>query len=360
MRRFIAFFLCLFLMACGTKPLPKPQVTTGIRGEQFGIDANINEKTIDQYLNREDSVYIDLRMLKDEANYEAIGGDSYLSGFVEGFEVVPYPYLVNVENLPKEVWEGYQGPTLFTKNGSTYQENYFESMDILEHLFPKDKTLFLMCGGGGYAGMMKEMLIALGWDENKIYNVGGYWYYEGDHKVQVERKLDGKSYYDFSKVNYHPILFENLKALKQENTQEEKEEVVVSESSIPNITVSEIDKRNENKETYAVYVYLPGCATCASFLPIISEYRDANLIDIVSISYKDTEGTGSIVEKEVEYAPSILLFENGQLKAKLTADGEEDKVYYESVENLSKWFHEQLGIEEIQDDNSGCSVQACG
>ena len=29
-----------------------------------------------------------------------------------------------------------------------------------------------MCGGGGYAGMTKKLLVSLGWDENKIYNVG--------------------------------------------------------------------------------------------------------------------------------------------------------------------------------------------
>ena len=60
------------------KELPKPVVTDGIRGEQFGIDKNINEETIDNYLNRSDSVYRDMRMLKDPGDYEAIGGDSYL------------------------------------------------------------------------------------------------------------------------------------------------------------------------------------------------------------------------------------------------------------------------------------------
>ena len=61
--------------------LPKPKVTGGERGK-LGIDKNINEKTIDKYLNRSDSVYRDMRMLKDPGNYEAIGGDSYLSGIV--------------------------------------------------------------------------------------------------------------------------------------------------------------------------------------------------------------------------------------------------------------------------------------
>ena len=43
------------------KPLPKPEVTTGLRGD-FGIDKNINESNIDNYLNRTDSVYRDVRM----------------------------------------------------------------------------------------------------------------------------------------------------------------------------------------------------------------------------------------------------------------------------------------------------------
>ena len=78
----------------GLSKLPKPELTGGERGS-LGIDKNINEQTIDKYLNRSDSVYIDVRMLKDAANWEKINGDSYLSGFVSGFEVLPYPYLVD-------------------------------------------------------------------------------------------------------------------------------------------------------------------------------------------------------------------------------------------------------------------------
>ena len=191
--------------------LTVPELSEGQRGE-LGIDKNINESTIDKYLGRSDSVYRDLRMLKDPGNYEAIGGDAYLSGYVNGFEVVPFPYIVNVEGLPEAVGQTYGGDTLFTNNGDgTYTANYMESMDILEALFPKDKVIFLMCGGGGYSGMMKAMLGALGWDESKIYDVGGYWYYDGDNDVKVERVLeDGTKVYDFYKVPYHDIDFEYL------------------------------------------------------------------------------------------------------------------------------------------------------
>lgn len=187
--------------------LPAPELSEGQRGE-LGIDKNINESTIDNYLGRKDAVYRDLRMLKDPGNYEAIGGDAYLSGFVNGFEVVSFPYIVNVEGLPSEVGDTYTGKTLFTNKNGEYIANYKESMDILEALFPKDKIIFLMCGGGGYSGMMKKMLVGLGWDETKIYDVGGYWFYDGENDVKVKRVSDdGTVVYDFYKVPYHEIDF---------------------------------------------------------------------------------------------------------------------------------------------------------
>lgn len=189
--------------------LPKPEKTSGIRG-QLGIDKNINESTIDQYLGRSDAVYRDMRMLVDEATYENIGGDSYLSGYVKGFEVVPYPKLVTVEGLPAEVGQSYSGKTLFSRQDGKIVANYQESTTILEYLFPKDKKIFLMCGGGGYAGMTKDLLVSLGWDEEKIWVVGGYWYYEGENKVVVKHENSGVTIYDFWTVPYHDIEFDYL------------------------------------------------------------------------------------------------------------------------------------------------------
>lgn len=194
--------------AAGTrlKELPPPEITGGTRGE-LGIDKHINESTIDDYLFREDAVYRDMRMLKDPGNYEAIGGDRFLSGYVEGFEVVPLPFIIPVKGLPSEVGNTYTGTTLFHEEHGRYVANFNEAMETLEQIFPKDKVIFLMCGGGGYAGMTKHFLVSMGWDENKIYNVGGYWYYQGEHNVQVKNEVDGEITYDFDSVPYHSINF---------------------------------------------------------------------------------------------------------------------------------------------------------
>lgn len=217
-KKFIVVVL-LAILICGCSnnklaELPKPEVSEGMRGE-LGIDKNVNEETLDKYLGRDDAVYRDMRMLVDPGNYASIGGDSYLSGFVKGFEVVPLPYLVNVSGLPESVGDTYVGKTLFTlDNDGNYKANYEESMDVLEHLFPKDKVIFLMCGGGGYAGMTKSMLVALGWDADKIYNTGGYWYYKGENNVVVKNDSHKKVTYDFWKVAYHDIDFTQLHEVK--------------------------------------------------------------------------------------------------------------------------------------------------
>lgn len=204
---FLIIGICLFLGSNTNKlsKLPKPEITGGERGT-LGIDKNINEETIDNYLERSDSVYRDMRMLKDPGNYEAIGGDSYLSGFIKGFEVVPYPYLTEVKGLPEAVGDSYKGNTLFREEDGKYIANYKESMEYLEYYFPKDKNIFLICGGGGYAGMTKNLLVSLGWDENKIYNVGGYWYYNGKNNIIVK----DNDKYNFWKVTYHDIDFNSL------------------------------------------------------------------------------------------------------------------------------------------------------
>ena len=196
MKRIIPIILValILLCACGTasapentpQPLPAPEVDTE---SQFGVDKNINMTTIDSYLGREDVAYRDVRMLFDPADYASIGGDADLSKTITGFKVVPYPYLGTLGSLP--VANAYEGDTLFTVEWNpdgtiaSVTENYKESMMILQELFPKDTAIFLMCGGGGYAGMTKTLLIYLGWDENLLYNIGGNWEYTGDNALEL-------------------------------------------------------------------------------------------------------------------------------------------------------------------------------
>ena len=216
---FIAILL-LALSACGVsakKPLPSAQPDSE---SMFGVDKNINIDSIDAWLGRDDVVYRDMRMLFDPADYEAIGGESDLTQTIEGFKIVPYPYIASMSELP--VSGAYSGNCLFSvewgSDGSVsnVKANYEESMMILEELFPKDKAIFLMCGGGGYSGMMRSLLIKLGWDETKIYNVGANWSYTGEHSLELvvyPEAADGKMIYATWRADYAYIDFTRLQAI---------------------------------------------------------------------------------------------------------------------------------------------------
>lgn len=177
----------------------------------FGIDMNVNMDTIDGYLDLSDAVYRDMRMSVDPYDYDAIGGSSIASATIAGFSMVPYPKLAPCLGMPEALGEGYAGPTLFSvdENGS-YRANYAESMEILERVFPKDKAVLLMCGAGGYAGMTKNLLAGLGWNEDLIINVGGYWSYHGDHSVSILSEDSGNGLYGFCGIEFYDIDFTHL------------------------------------------------------------------------------------------------------------------------------------------------------
>lgn len=216
-----AVALCLLaavFCACSASPkaLPAPAPD---ENSPFGIDKNINMTTIDNYVGRDDVAYIDVRMLFDPADYGAIGGEADLTRTIRGFKVAPYPYIATLTALPVD--GAYDGPCLYTltwnEDGSiaSATANYAESRMILDELFPKDKAVFLMCGGGGYAGMMKSLLVFLGWDESLLYNIGANWEYDGANRLELvvyPELADGDIVYATWRADYAYIDFTRLHA----------------------------------------------------------------------------------------------------------------------------------------------------
>lgn len=356
--------LSISLFACkdSKDALPKPELDTGMRGE-LGIDKNINESTIDNYLNREDAVYRDMRMLKDTANYEAIGGDSYLSGFIKGFEVVPYPYLCNPSGLPSDVGAGYSGNALFSYQDDKYVANYEEALDIIEELFPRDKVIFLICGGGGYAGMTKNLLVYLGYDENKIYDIGGYWYYDGQNKVEVKKVENGETTYNFDLVNYHDIDFDLLHVtngyVPKDDVGNTENQDVKSSKMTDLATVDDYNKLIADKQTFLVFTYLPGCTSCASFKPIVEEFIDANDVTVYSLNYQLVKDTGNEIERSIKYTPSVFIYKDGMLQDYLNMQSEDDKNIYTTTENFSTWVNDYIDVNIIK-TNTTNNLDECG
>ena len=131
----------------------------------------ISSANLLEYLNRPDVLYIDTRDHGD-----------YMKKHLRNFEVIPFFGLI----FNADAHLNADMPQLY---GGTPQEPvpvYEESDEILAALFPKDKTLFLMCQSGGRVGMLMNILSARGWDMSKVYNIGGMAQYGGaEYKFMV-------------------------------------------------------------------------------------------------------------------------------------------------------------------------------
>ena len=68
-------------------------------------------ETIDDYIGCADITFRDMRLIKDPADYAAIGGSALLDFMLEGFKLVPFPYIGTLQELPVE--GAYEGPVLF-------------------------------------------------------------------------------------------------------------------------------------------------------------------------------------------------------------------------------------------------------
>lgn len=182
----------------------------------FGVDLGVNMDTIDDYLHLDGVAYRDMRMLRDPADYASIGGDSLLSIALEGFKVVPFPYIGTLQELP--VSGAYDGDRLFdvtwADDGTVASATpRYEQADlIIADLFPRDEPIILCCGGGGYAGMMRQLLIFFGYDPAKLYNAGGVWDYTGYYPVELARydAASGTTSYFSWRVDCAPINFDEL------------------------------------------------------------------------------------------------------------------------------------------------------
>lgn len=124
----------------------------------------INSENLRQYLGRTDVKYIDLRDYAD-----------YAKKHLRNFECIPYFALIFNEEAANDA----SLPQLFGGSVNDPIPVYAESDELLEALFPKGKTIFLMCQSGGRVNMLMNLLNARGWDMSKIYNVGGMAQYAG-------------------------------------------------------------------------------------------------------------------------------------------------------------------------------------
>ena len=174
MKKILLFILSLVLMTgCagnGNKfdVIPEKHDPSGVSIES----SSVTTKNIDDYLFRDDVVYVDLR------SYSEIAREGHIAGF--GF----YPFYDFIATLEGSVDEN-KNPKdnrLFKMKNQmgmigqvgNFAPNYEESEQILNELFPKDKYIFTITISNNESMYFLNLLIQYGYDASKLYNIGGF------------------------------------------------------------------------------------------------------------------------------------------------------------------------------------------
>ena len=154
----------------GYAALPAARIDT-CEADDFSTPCSgITAANFDLYAERDDVLYIDLR------NYEEFA--AFNVGHIRGFELIEF----------NKYFYG-DGTQLFIKSSGAdnFMPRYAESVAILESVFPKDKTIFLMCAAGGRVVNLMKIMELNGYDMSKVYNIGGYGHFvEANSKYVVE------------------------------------------------------------------------------------------------------------------------------------------------------------------------------
>lgn len=102
------------------------------------------------------------------------------------------------------------------------------------------------------------------------------------------------------------------------------------------ITSDEFNELENNKKTFAILVYSNGCSSCSKFQSILNKYLEKNSLTFYSISYSDCKNTN--IKSCIKFAPTLMIYKDGELVTFLDANSDDDLEYYESVDGFNKWF----------------------
>ena len=109
---------------------------------------------------------------------------------------------------------------------------------------------------------------------------------------------------------------------------------------ITDITLDEIKKLREEEKSFMVFVYLPGCTSCAAFRTVLDSYIETHNLEFYSIAIGDIADTD--IREVVKFAPSLVLFNKGKIEDALDANSDEDKPALTSEEGLTKWLEQHI------------------
>jgi rhodanese-related sulfurtransferase len=183
MKKLIILFLVLCCCACSApvdpvetkEPEPTPEVVINLPTKEIAESTKMSEspitpKNLDMYMFRDDCVYLDTRY-----PYQF-----YQEGAIAGFLNLPfYEYIADFNKDANALYtitkiKNEDGSTIYPGDPDSFIANYEESEDLIYDLNPKEKNILVIATAGVESCYFLNLLIQLGYDPARLYNVGSF------------------------------------------------------------------------------------------------------------------------------------------------------------------------------------------
>lgn len=107
-------------------------------------------------------------------------------------------------------------------------------------------------------------------------------------------------------------------------------------NSITELDIDTFNELVENKESFAIFIYQPLCATSSNFEQVLNEFLEEYQISFYKMSFSDMKETE--LSHDIKYYPSFAIFYEGELVQALDANSDKDVNYYKSVDEFISWL----------------------
>ena len=106
------------------------------------------------------------------------------------------------------------------------------------------------------------------------------------------------------------------------------------------IDKDEYEKLINDKKTFVVMIDKPGCVTTAEMRENMSAFPSDMQFKYYRMLWQDVKK--SSLHEYVKFTPSVAIVREGEVKAWLQADRDEDSEYFDSAEGLQKWLRKYI------------------
>ena len=110
-------------------------------------------------------------------------------------------------------------------------------------------------------------------------------------------------------------------------------------AAITDIDSNRLKELETNGNKMLVFVYLPGCSSCAEFKTVLTDFTTQYNLGVYSISIRDVKGT---MAEDIEYAPSLMVYNEGKVVDYLDSASDEDLPYFKSADKLKEWLDQYI------------------